>query len=79
MKLEGVLQDLNKHMNKHQTLHSRSTSNLTSEVTTLCDKVQNLEKEKNEWVDKYTQYSRDFKDLLRKEQETAKEKQLELK
>jgi FtsZ-binding cell division protein ZapB len=46
---------------------NRLQNNLSNEVTSLHERVQSLEKEKLDLVDKYSRYGEEFKSLLSKE------------
>ena len=50
---------------------NRLENNLSNEVTVMSDRIINLEKEKNELVDKYSKYGEEFKNLFQEEQQRS--------
>jgi len=61
---ERVLADVRGMLSDKTIANNKNQSNLSNEVTVLSDRIQALEREKVELVDKYSRYGEEFKQLL---------------
>ena len=64
---EKVLSEVRAMLSEKTMNHNRTQNNLSNEVSVMSDRIQCLEKEKHDLIDKYTRYGDEFKQLLSKE------------
>ncbi len=67
---EKLLSEVRAMFSEKTMAHNRNQSNFSNEVTVLSDRVQILEKERGDLIDKYSKYGEEFKFLLTKEKGT---------